>query len=52
VPTEGTRFVAILTIEDPEGDRPVFNDVRASLLQTGVTLQDIRQAARVRPRNR
>jgi hypothetical protein len=50
-PPEGTHFVAILTIEDIEGQAPVFDEMRASLsLLTRIA--DIRSAARVRNRAR
>lgn len=47
---EGVPFTAILTIADPGGIRPVFNDLRQSLLASDVQIADIRTAARVTPR--
>lgn len=49
-PEGGTRFVAILTIEDPAGKAPIFDELKASLVREGVRLQDIRAQARARPR--
>ena len=48
--TEGVPFTAILTIADLEGARPVFNDLRQSLLAANVQIADIRTAVRVTPR--
>ena len=50
VPEHGVPFTAILTISDPDGLRPVFNDLRQTLLALGVQMADIRIAARVAPR--
>lgn len=50
MPDEGVPFTAILTIEDPHGVRPVFNDVRQTLNALGVQIADIRTAARVTAR--
>ncbi|MCB9957972.1 MAG: S8 family peptidase [Rhodospirillaceae bacterium] len=47
---EGVPFTAILTIADLEGTRPVFNDLRQSLLASNIQIADIRTAARVMPR--
>jgi len=46
-PLSGVRFAAILTIADPNGEAPVFEEMRASLSQIGVTLQDLRTAVSI-----
>jgi hypothetical protein len=50
MPLEGVPFTAILTIEDPAGEKPVFNEMRLSLQSLGVQVSDIRTAARVTAR--
>jgi hypothetical protein len=50
MPDEGVPFTTILTISDPEGAQPVFNELRQSLVALGVQIADIRTAARVTPR--
>lgn len=50
VPDEGVPFTALLTISDPKGAAPVFNDMRAILARTGVRIEDIRTAARITTR--
>lgn len=50
IPDEGVPFTAILTISDPDGTAPVFNDVRAQLARSGVRIEDIRTAARITTR--
>lgn len=50
-PSEGTHFVAILTIEDIEGTAPVFDQMRATLAQLA-QIADIRTAVRTRARAR
>lgn len=50
LPTIGVPFTAILTISDPKGEEPVFNDMRQTLQSLGVNLVDIKTAARVIPR--
>lgn len=51
-PDDGVPFAVILTLDDPEGLAPVFSDVRQALRANGVKMDDIRTAARVRPRSR
>ena len=46
----GVPFTAILTISDPEAEKPVFNDMRQSLQAIGTQIADIRTAARITPR--
>ena len=50
MPERGVPFSAILTISDPDRTKPVFNDLRQSLLSLGVRMADIRTAARITPR--
>jgi hypothetical protein len=50
MPENGVPFTAILTIADPNKERPVFNDMRQSLQAAGVRIADIRTAARVTTR--
>lgn len=50
MPDEGVPFTAIITISDPDGEKPVFNDMRQNLQALGTTIADIRTAARITPR--
>lgn len=50
MPNGGVPFTAILTISDPEGDAPVFNDMRQNLQALGARIADIRTAVRITPR--
>ncbi len=50
VPEHGIPFTAILTISDPRGEQPVFDELRQTLIGLGVQMEDIRVAARVAPR--
>ncbi|RUW18065.1 S8 family peptidase, partial [Mesorhizobium sp. M1E.F.Ca.ET.041.01.1.1] len=50
MPEEGVPFTAIVTISDPEGEMPVFNDMRQNLQALGAQISDIRTAARITPR--
>ena len=50
IPDEGVPFTAILTISDPAGSAPVFNEMRAQLARSGVRIEDIRTAARITTR--
>jgi hypothetical protein len=50
VPPDGVPFTALLTISDPGGNAPVFNDMRLLLASSGVRIEDIRTAARVTTR--
>ncbi|MFF8802438.1 MULTISPECIES: S8 family peptidase [unclassified Methylobacterium] len=50
MPTDGVPFTALLTISDPKGEAPVFNDMRLSLNALGARVEDIRTAARVATR--
>ena len=50
MPDGGVPFTAILTIRDPKGDAPVFNDLRQNLQALGVQISDIRTATRITQR--
>lgn len=50
IPDQGIPFTAILTIEDPDQDKPIFNEMRQNLQAGGVRISDIRTAARITPR--
>lgn len=50
IPQGGVPFTAILTISDPEREKPVFNDMRQMLQSLGVQAVDIKTAARIVPR--
>ncbi|MCX7889708.1 MAG: hypothetical protein N2422_08280 [Rhodobacteraceae bacterium] len=50
MPDDRVPFTAILTIADPEGAQPVFNDLRQTLMALGVQIADIRTAARITAR--
>ena len=50
MPEEGVPFTAIVTISDPEAQRPIFNDMRQGLQALGILIADIRTAARITPR--
>lgn len=50
MPEGGVPFTAILTISDPDAEKPVFNDMRQSLQAIGAQIADIRTAARITPR--
>ncbi|WP_374466592.1 S8 family peptidase [Ferrovibrio sp.] len=50
MPPDGVPFTALLTISDPTGEHPVFNELRQNLTAVGVKISDIRTAARVTPR--
>jgi hypothetical protein len=48
-PAQGVHFAVLLTIRDPKGVAPVYDEVRNSIVQT-YRLADITIAHRVRPR--
>jgi hypothetical protein len=50
MPDEGIPVAVVVTISDPEGKVPVFDEMRASLLRAGLQMQDIRTAIRNRAR--
>lgn len=47
MPSEGIPVAVVMTISDPDGLVPVFDEMRASLIASGITLSDIRAALRV-----
>jgi hypothetical protein len=47
-PDEGVNFSLIMTISDPKGAAPVYDEVRAEILRRGLRLQDITVTSRVR----
>lgn len=49
-PLDGVPFTAVLTIEDPDGEANVFDEVRQNLQSVGAVIADIRTAARVSTR--
>lgn len=49
-PAEGVPFAVLLTLEDPEGAKPVFPEFRQQLQASCANAQDIRTAVRLRPR--
>ena len=51
-PAEGIPFSLILTLDDPQRSRPVFQEFRRQLVARRVDLHDIRTFAQVRARNR
>lgn len=49
-PVAGVPFAVLLTIRDPDGAKPVFAEMRQSLQASRANAQDIKAAARLRPR--
>ncbi len=49
-PAEGVPFAVILTIEDTDGTRPIFQEMRQALQSSVANAVDIRTATRIRPR--
>jgi hypothetical protein len=47
MPENGVPFTALLTISDPKGELPIFNEMRQGLNALGVQVEDIRTAARI-----
>lgn len=50
MPEDGIPFSAVITIQDPDGDKPVFNEMRLQLQNSGATISDIRTALQARVR--
>lgn len=50
MPEGGVPFSVLMTIRDPKGEKPVFNEMRQVLESTGIRTTDIRTAARVSTR--
>ena len=51
-PAEGGPFAVILTLEDPSGNEPVFQEMRQWLQASKAVAQDVRTAVRLRQRGR
>lgn len=51
-PAEGVPFAVLLTLEDPDGQEPVFQQLRQALRASGANAQDVRTVTRVQPRGR
>lgn len=49
-PADGVRFAVLLTLEDPDGAKPVFQQFRQVLQTGGARAQDVRTMTRVRQR--
>jgi Subtilase family len=49
-PPEGIPFALLLTIEDPEGIKPIFQEMRQALQVSQANAHDIRTATRLRTR--
>ena len=49
-PAEGVPFAVLLTLEDPNGTRPVFPEFRQQPQASRANAQDVRTAVRLRPR--
>ncbi|MFK3888831.1 S8 family peptidase [Sphingomonas sp. NPDC079357] len=47
-PAEGVPFAVLLTIEDPDGKAPVFQELRQHLRTSQANAQDVRTAVRLR----
>lgn len=48
IPDEGIGFALLMTISDPKGVAPVYDEVRAEVLRRGLRLADITAQARIR----
>lgn len=51
-PVEGVPFAVVLTLEDPDGSKPVFQEMRQWLQASTAVAQDVRATTRLRPRGR
>jgi Subtilase family len=49
-PAAGVPFAVLLTLEDPEGKKPIFQQFRQALQASGARAQDVRTITRVRAR--
>ena len=49
-PNSGVPFTIVMTISDPQGTAPVYDEVRNEITRRGLELADITVAHRVRPR--
>ena len=50
-PPEGIPFAVLLTLEDKDGMRPIFQEMRQTLQSSIANAVDIRTATRIRPRS-
>jgi len=48
-PSDGVPFALIVTISDPEKERPIFQELHRDLQTKNVNLTDIRSSVRIRP---
>ena len=51
-PAEGVPFAVLLTLADPDGSHPVFQEMRQWLQASAAVAQDVRTVTRLRPRGR
>ncbi|MBL0929477.1 MAG: S8 family peptidase [Alphaproteobacteria bacterium] len=51
-PAEGVPFAVLLTLEDPDGSKQVFREMRQWLQASTAVAQDVRTVTRLRPRGR
>jgi hypothetical protein len=51
-PEDGVPFSLVMTISDPRGDAPIYEEVRAEIARRGLRLADITVAPRLRVRGR
>ncbi|GAA0304874.1 S8 family peptidase [Rhodovulum strictum] len=51
-PAEGVPFAILLTLEDPDGSKPVFQEMRQWLQVSTAVAQDVRTVTRLRQRGR
>jgi hypothetical protein len=51
-PEEGVNFSLIMTIADPRGLAPIYEELRGEIIRRGLRLADITVAPRVRVRGR
>lgn len=49
-PAEGVPFAVLLTLEDPDGKKPVFQEMRQALQASNARAHDVRTTTRLRPR--
>lgn len=48
-PANGVPFALVVTISDPEKNKPIFQEIRRNLQASKVSLSDIRSRVRIRP---
>lgn len=46
MPEDGVPVAVVVTVRDPKGIAPVYDEMRAALTRTGISLKDIRTAIR------